>query len=118
MNTARCLPDEACAFLRLLDPEAERFTFQTFEDLPRGAPVTKPDLARIYHRTHRLARYYADGAGVWVTVNRTDLKGRRAENIVAIRAVWQEDDNGYAGTFPIDHRSWWRPRPVTTIATG
>src|SRR5262249_26306817 len=34
-------------------------------------------------------------------VNRTDMQGRTAENIVHIRAVWQEDDAGYSGTFPI-----------------
>src|SRR5208337_3895469 len=39
-----------------------------------------------------LARLSARGAGVFVTVNRTDLKGRRKENIVAVRALFVDLD--------------------------
>ena len=45
---------------------------------------------------------HARGAGVYITVNETDGKGRRTtESIVRIRAVWQEDDDGFAGEFPL-----------------
>ena len=44
-----------------------------------------------------LRHLYEHGSGVWVTVNRTDQRGRKASNIVGIRAVWQEDDFGYVG---------------------
>ena len=45
---------------------------------------------------------YDQGAGVYVTINETDLRGRRSANITRIRAVWQEDDNGFQGALPLD----------------
>src|SRR5262249_2959124 len=38
---------------------------------------------------------------VYVTVNETDLTGRRSENIKRIRAIWQEDDDGHGGPYPL-----------------
>ncbi|MGI9378819.1 MAG: DNA-primase RepB domain-containing protein, partial [Methyloligellaceae bacterium] len=31
----------------------------------------------------------------------TDFRGRKTENIKRIRAVWQDDDEGYRGKYPI-----------------
>ena len=42
------------------------------------------------------------GAGVFVTINETDGKGRKSENIKRIRAVWQEDDDAFEGAFPLE----------------
>jgi hypothetical protein len=81
-------------FLRRLDGKARTWTFQTFDD-----DRTRRDrsLVRVFHGalgTHfeELARLNRNGAGVFVTVNQTDGRGRTKENIVRIRAVWQEDD--------------------------
>ncbi len=96
---------EARRFLQLLDPSTERFTFQTFQDLAPGIKVTQPHLARVISGTiddALLLHNYKYGSGIWVTINRTGLRGRKAADIVAIRAVWQEDDNGYAGAFPLE----------------
>ena len=41
------------------------------------------------------------GAGIFVTVNETDGCGRRVENIKRVRAIWQDDDVGYDGGFPL-----------------
>lgn len=84
--------DEAARFLTLLDPFATRFTFQTFDD--RGEDR---GLARILHGTldqcaTELQRLNARGAGVYVTVNETDLTGRQTGNIVAVRAVFADLD--------------------------
>jgi hypothetical protein len=95
------LPPEAQRFLKLLDPAAELFTFQTFQDRTTGAPITRPELARVLHDDRELMPLNAAGAGVYVTVNRTDLAGRKSENIIAVRAVWQEADDGYDGPFPL-----------------
>ena len=38
---------------------------------------------------------------IWVTINETNLYGRKAANIRRVRAIWQEDDNGFAGTYPL-----------------
>ena len=90
--------DQARLFLRLLDPNAKRFTFQTFED---RKPVTKPDLARVVEDRQQVARLHAHGAGVYVTVNETDGKGRCSDNIIRVRAIWQEDDDSHDGPFPL-----------------
>ena len=45
------------------------------------------------------------GAGIFVTVNATDGRGRKKENIARIRAVWQEDDVGNAPALPCEPHS-------------
>jgi hypothetical protein len=95
------LPEEARQFLRLLDPAAARFTFQTFQDRPTETPITKPELARVTHDARDLHHLHQAGAGIYVCVNRTDLRGRKAENITDVRAIWQEADDGYSGPFPL-----------------
>lgn len=79
----------------LLDEGQERFTFQTFDDnKSRG----DKRLAKIFHGS--FTEHFVDlvalnnkGAGVFITVNETDLKGRaNSENMVRPRAVFQEAD--------------------------
>ena len=95
--------DQALRFLRLLDLRAEKFTFQTFHD---AKPSIRRELARIIHAAAPsnpdLLDLYDQGAGAYVAINETDLKGRKTENITRIRAVWQEDDNGFQGALPLD----------------
>jgi putative DNA primase/helicase len=89
-------------YLCQLDPGATMFTYQTFDDNKRRKSRAH---ARIYHRAgipNELAELQKQGAGVFVTVNETDGKGRKTANIVRIRAVWQEDDEGFEGQFPIE----------------
>ena len=64
-------------------------------------------LARVLHGTldehwDELVRLNRAGAGVFVTVNETDLKGRKKENITRIRALWQEADRGDEPTLPFE----------------
>ena len=109
--------DEASFFLSVLDPSTNVFTFQTFDDvkLADGKGRKLPHLARTLHGTLKdlaptLAALNAEGAGVYVTVNETDGKGRQLENIKRPRAVWQDDDVGSTIDFI-------RP-PTLTIATS
>jgi hypothetical protein len=81
--------------LHLLDPTATTHTFQTFS--ARKGRGGQDPLARVLHGTleqhaTRLRELNRAGAGVFVTLNATDGHGRRAENIVKVRALWQEDD--------------------------
>ena len=97
--------DQATGFLRLLDPSAETFTFQTFTDR-KGKPSPDP-LARVLNgsfdeHADTLADLNRRGAGVYVTVNETDGSGRQKENIVRIRALWQEADRGDEPTLPVE----------------
>ncbi len=95
--------DQAARFLKLLDPTATKFTFQTFDD---NKARKSPDLARISHgslhdRAEQLTALNQQGAGVFVTVNATDFKGRRLANIVRVRAVWIEDDTGLSDPYGV-----------------
>ena len=86
--------DEAKRFLKELDPTAERFTFQTFDD---DKDRKNGKLARVLHGTvdahaDTLSRLQAQGAGVFVTINETDLTGRKAENIKRVRACFVDLD--------------------------
>lgn len=83
---------QAKAFLAALDPAGARFTFQTFDDRCKN-----PTLARILHGTlaqhwNTLAQLNAQGAGVYVTVNETNLRGRKASDIVRVRCLFLDLD--------------------------
>ncbi|WP_439923340.1 AAA family ATPase [Nitrobacter sp. JJSN] len=84
--------DMAREFLSCLDPSADKFTFQFFSD-------GKDCFAKIFHGT--LDQVWPEvlalntlerRAGVFVTVNATDLQGRRTENIVRVRALFVDAD--------------------------
>jgi hypothetical protein len=90
----------ARAYLMMLDPAAKSHTFQTFDDvrLPDGKPRGDRSLAHIFHgplddaMAARLAELNRLGAGIYVTINATDGKGRTNENIRRVRAVWIDWD--------------------------
>lgn len=68
-------------------------TFQTFDD----SEEKRPYLARVLHGTlvehaDELARLNAEGAGIFLTINRTDLKGRKKGNVVALNALFTDND--------------------------
>jgi len=101
----RRVPDRAAAerFLLLLDESAEQWTFQTFDDNKARKDGT---LARVINGSledcyWELVSLNEIGAGVFVTVNQTDGRGRKVENIRRIRAVWHEDDAGRSMRFPL-----------------
>jgi RecA-family ATPase len=99
--------DAAHTFLQYLDPDIDKFTFQTFTDSdklkktyqinPRTGQVIDP-LAKVLHGS--LDEHWASlvdasrlGAGVFVTVNKTTLCGRRnRENIVGVRVYFADCD--------------------------
>jgi len=66
---------EAAHFLKLLDPEATEFTFQTFDD---NADRDDKSLVRVLHGSleqlaARLSRLNAKGAGIFITINELNL---------------------------------------------
>lgn len=74
-------------------PNAE-FTFQTFDD---SKERKDPKLAKIFNGkfgqfSQDLVNLNQTGAGLFVTVNQTDGKGRKAENIIGVRAVFVDFD--------------------------
>src|SRR5215471_17224946 len=105
--------NEAERFLNALDPSPNaRWCFQTFTDdkkvrkerneenkrrKQQGLPPLKDPLAAWRYGT--LAEHYdwlvkqnARGAGIYITVNETDGKGRKKTNITRIRALFNDLD--------------------------
>ena len=80
---------------RLTGDENTPVTFQVFDD----TPAKDKRKARVYNGTlrqhfDRLVAHNDEGCGIFCTVNETDLKGRGKDNIVGIRAILADDDDG------------------------
>lgn len=89
---------EAAQFLSFI-AEGESITFQTFDDLKERKD---PHLIRVLHgnleeHLPMLARLNKAGAGIFFTVNATDLKGREKQNITKVRAVFVDLDGAPLG---------------------
>lgn len=96
MPNEQIKPDMEAAreFLSALDPHATEFTFQTFDD---NQDRKSGGLAQVLHGAleehfETLSAFSSNGAGVFVTINETDLKGRKADNITRVRALWVDTD--------------------------
>lgn len=81
--------------MTLLSLLGTHHTFQTFDD---NADRKDKALARQFHGTldehaHALHALNEQGAGVYVTVNATDGKGRTKANITAVRALFVDFDS-------------------------
>lgn len=90
---------ESERFLNWLN-QSNNFTFQTFSEKGKPGPAeqfsgTVTNLWSMLEFANMRQR------GVAVTINETQ-GGRKGENVTRIRAVWQEDDNGYSGSFPLE----------------
>jgi hypothetical protein len=86
--------EDASRFLNVLDDKMDRFTFQLFDD---HATRKDKNLARVLHGTldehcATLVEYSRRGAGVFVTINETNLRGRTAADIIRIRANFTDLD--------------------------
>ena len=85
--------DQAQQYLDMLEPQG-KFTFQTF---PYNSQQNSPHLTKVLHGTLSdhgtlLTQLNQKGAGIFVTVNRTDLFGRTTQNVTAVRAVFVDLD--------------------------
>jgi hypothetical protein len=83
---------EAEKFLQFIGQGEDKLTFQTFSDV-KG----RPHLTRVLHGTFdqhkaQLMELSQAGAGVFVTVNKTNLKGRKSADIIAVRFVFVDLD--------------------------
>jgi putative DNA primase/helicase len=105
----------AQAFLSKLDSGTPRWTFQTFDD----SEAKRPQLARTLHGTldehlATLTRLNSEGAGVFVTINETDLTGRKKDNVTRVRAFWIDLDGA-----PLEPcRDWEEPQIIVQTSAG
>lgn len=133
---------EARNFLRMIDAKATAFTFQSFDDneirkLRNTAPLVddnrKPELdgqgkprrgkdplATVLNGTieecwSQLVAMNEQGAGVFVTINKTNLTGRKSKDIIRIRAAFADLDG--APIEPVLHDTI-VPRPHIIVETS
>ena len=99
MSNTNLLPDlnQAQTMLKALAPHDGAFTFQTFADGgDKNKALIKQFNGSFKQHASQLTQLNQQGAGVFVTINQTDLQGRKAENITAVRAVFVDFDNSRA----------------------
>jgi hypothetical protein len=96
--------DQAQRHLLKIDNNTDLYCYQTFTDAkqkPSPDPLARTFYGSFSEHKETLALYNNLGAGVFVTVNESDGKGRKKTDIKRIRAVWVEDDQGDAPELPI-----------------
>ena len=95
-TTATSIPADAIAYIEALTGSADTIcTWQIFDDSAQKAKgkarIIQGTLAEVLEQ---LQRCNEGGCGVFVCVNGTDLKGRKAKNVVKIRALFIDHDKG------------------------
>ena len=123
LDSAKPNKNMAGQFLDALDIRGEH-TFQTFDDSleRRKKRGKKPDpYARTFHGTlddhwAALSALNKKGAGIYVTVNETDLQGRKLGNMIGVRAVFIDYDAH--GDDPIEEVLAFDPPPTMVVGTS
>lgn len=105
------IPDykEAERFLKIIstyDSESQTdrptFSFQTFDDSDEQRKILietfHGEFENFKEQLHQLNK---KGAGIFVTINKTDLKARKGENILWTRAYFIDSDNGSISNFSL-----------------
>ena len=99
-------PDRSQAepFLTALDEEAEQFCFQTIDDLKERKDKSLSCILNGTLDEHwdKLVEFNRRGAGIFVTVNRTDGNGRKLDNMLSPRVIFQEADHPNTPPPPLD----------------
>ena len=95
-------------------------TFQMFDDAKPGG-VSRKELTRVLHgsledHAEEMERLNQAGAGIFINVNPTDLKGRKKGNIPALRAWWADLDAKDA-TAPFEVQTILDSLPLETTIT-
>lgn len=83
--------NHAQSFLTALDEESNTFCFQTFADTD-GKKLTRQFHGSLEQHADALADLNQRGAGIFVTVNQTNGKGRKKADITRIRALFVDLD--------------------------
>ena len=95
MTDAKIVPDLEMAqlFLDTFEPSG-KFTFLTFDDNQdrKDWRLRKTLHGTLVEHAATLRDLQKKGAGVFVTINETDLNGRKEENVVRVRSVFVDLD--------------------------
>jgi putative DNA primase/helicase len=115
-NTLQPDIEQARAFLRKLDATATSWTFQTFDDDSdrKSKPLVRVFNGTIDQHAASLCELQSKGAGVFVTINETDLTGRNAANVQRVRALFLDLDGS-----PLEPvRAWDEPHIICETSPG
>jgi len=83
---------DCSTYYKFLKFFGEEHSFQTFDDKGKNRKLIKQFHGTIKEHFHALAELNKQGAGVFFTVNQTDLLGRSSKNIIKVRAVFIDLD--------------------------
>ena len=88
-------------FLSLLDPTQDKFLFCCYHE------QDKEKQAHIFYGKYEqyeklLHKHNSQGYGIYIAVNYTKSKGRKLADIMHPRAIFQDDDKGFEGEYPIE----------------
>lgn len=85
--------NQAQSFLTALDEDSDEFCFQTFDDgKPGNKKLTRRLFGSLEQHKDTLSKLNEQGAGIFVTVNQTNGKGRTKADITRIRALFVDLD--------------------------
>ena len=105
INFSKTDYESASLFLKALaqDKDDYMFVFQTFDDLQnrKDGKLVQILFGTLDQHLATLIELNNNGAGIYVTVNKTKKRGRTTGDIVAIRAHFADADNGPIDSFPI-----------------
>ena len=89
---------QAQSFLTALDEDSDAWSFQTFDDGPnKNKTLIRQFHGSLDHHAADLATLNDQGAGIFVTVNQTNGKGRKKADITRIRALFVDLDGSPLG---------------------
>lgn len=112
--------DKAMAerFLAGLDPNGTKFTFQFFADSANSSAKKFHDtLDEVWPRILK-SNTPQGGVGAFITINETDLKGRKAENIVRVRALFVDADGEEQTTYCLSQLKACGAYPSMVVKSG
>lgn len=80
------------ALLHTDSPATEPVTFQVFNDRDPGLGIARNFKGTLNEHWETLLRYNEEGMGIFVTINECDDRGRKAQNVTRVRAVFVDLD--------------------------
>ena len=80
------------SYYNFLDVFGKEHSFQTFDDKGKNRKLIKQFHGTIKEHFHSLAELNRQGAGIFFTVNQTNLLGRTTEHITKVRALFIDLD--------------------------
>jgi hypothetical protein len=105
---------QAQSFLTALDEDSDEFCFQTFDDTEqKRKALTRKFFGSLEQYKDTLSNLNDQGAGIFVTVNQTNGKGRKKADITRIRALFVDLDGA-----PIDPLQNAATPPHITVETS